>query len=343
MDVLVTLRRLVRMWIVWVAVLVAACETTSPTAPSPAVQVAGPGFVTPLSCPADVEVISDSGSMAVTFPQPTIDGAGQVTKSSCEPASGSTFPIGTSPVTCTATEAEALIGSCTFAVTVLPPGLLSKTKFMAFGDSLTKGVVGLTPSDLVDPANSYPTQLQDMLGARYPDQIITVINAGKGGENTSGGRVRAPQELNEHAPEVLMILEGVNDLVVIGPSQAAMDLKVIAQLGKMHGAAVLIATLTPIGDRKNRQSPGLRAAIDDLNQQIRQIARELNIDPVVDLFAAFEGNPSLLCDDGLHPTVEGYRVMAMEFFDGIVSRFEVSRARSNVSGRSLLSTSASNR
>ena len=205
MDLLVTLRRLVRMWIVWVAVLVTACDTTSPTAPSPAVQVSGPGFVTPLSCPADVELTSDGGSRVVTFSQPAIDDVGQVTKSSCEPASGSTFPIGTSRVTCSATEAEALIGRCTFAVTVLPPGVLSKTKFMAFGDSITEGVLGLTPTNLVDPATSYPTQLQGMLRARYSNQTITVINAGKGAEDTSGGRVRVPQELNEHAPEVFEV------------------------------------------------------------------------------------------------------------------------------------------
>ena len=84
----------------------------------------------------------------------------------------------------------------------------------------------------------------------------------------------------------------------------------------------MIATLTPVGDRKASRRPGIRAAVNDLNRRIHRIARDLNLGPVVDLFSAFDGKPSLLGDDGLHPTAEGYRVMAQQFMDAIVSRFE---------------------
>jgi hypothetical protein len=40
---------------------------------------------------------------------------------SCSPASGSPFPIGTTPVTCTATDAKGNVGSASFTVTVNPP------------------------------------------------------------------------------------------------------------------------------------------------------------------------------------------------------------------------------
>ncbi len=318
--------------ILLISLTIAGCDKSSPTAPSPVVRVEGPGFLTQLSCPADVTLTSDNGPMVVTFSQPTLSDETEVTKSSCDPASGSVFPFGVSQVICSVTDAETVATSCAFSVMVLPPGMLGETKFVAFGDSITKGVLGLTFMDLVNPENSYPTQLEYMLRDMYPDQTITMVNAGRGGETSSEGRSRISQVLSKHNPGVLMVLEGINNLLVIGAPQAAQDLRSIAQRGKARGAEVLLATLTPIGDKKEKKRPGLRDTVRDLNREIRQIARQLGIGPAVDLFQAFEGNPSLLGDDGVHPTVEGYYVMAEEFFHAIVSRVEISRGQSSPFG-----------
>ena len=42
----------------------------------------------------------------------------------------------------------------------------------------------------------------------------------------------------------------------------------------------------------------------------------------MDVFEAMDGDSSLLGDDGLHPSAEGYRVMAEEFLEVIISRYE---------------------
>lgn len=68
-----------------------------------------------LTCPADVlaSVPFPGNSAVVTFPDPGTSGAcGPVT---CTPASGSTFPLGTTPVTCGNASGSA---TCTFDVTV---------------------------------------------------------------------------------------------------------------------------------------------------------------------------------------------------------------------------------
>ena len=305
------------------ALIVSSCST-SPTAPSPAVDVDGQRFAAALSCPASVEVIiNDQNPEPVLFPRPTIVGVGEVTKSSCTAASGSSFPVGTTAVTCSAYPAEDLVASCSFSVTVLSR-LLRLTDFLAFGDSITTGVFSsnfslATTSGI---STSYPAQLEALLMERYPDQPITIINTGLAGETSPEGRARAPRVLGAWNPEVMMLLEGINDLLNIGPAQTANDLEAIARSAQSRGVLVLIATLTPIGDSKASGRSGIRAAADDLNQRIRQIARDLNLGPVVDLFGAFDGRPSLLGDDGLHPTADGYRVMAEEFMDAIVSRFE---------------------
>jgi hypothetical protein len=57
---------------------------------------------------------------AVTFAAPTVSGGCPPYTVSCAPPSGSTFPIGTTTVTCTVTDACGNTARCTFTVTVKP-------------------------------------------------------------------------------------------------------------------------------------------------------------------------------------------------------------------------------
>jgi hypothetical protein len=72
------------------------------------------------TCPANITQPSDAGlcSAAVTFTATAGDNCpGQSIV--CVPASGSTFPLGTSTVTCTATDAALNTATCSFTVTVI--------------------------------------------------------------------------------------------------------------------------------------------------------------------------------------------------------------------------------
>ena len=60
----------------------------------------------------------------------------------CTPSSGSTFPLGATTATCTATDARQRTASCSLTVTVTEPPLISLTRFAAFGDSITAGEDG---------------------------------------------------------------------------------------------------------------------------------------------------------------------------------------------------------
>jgi hypothetical protein len=73
-----------------------------------------------ITCPPDVFVtaLPGEGSAVVDFSDPeATDACGDVTVA-CEPTSGSVFPIGTSTVTCTATDSSGNTNICAFAVTV---------------------------------------------------------------------------------------------------------------------------------------------------------------------------------------------------------------------------------
>ncbi len=67
--------------------------------------------VAPPACPIAVGTI-------VTYNPPTVSDNCPGTTFACNPPSGSTFPVGTSTVTCTAKDAAGNIASCSFAVTV---------------------------------------------------------------------------------------------------------------------------------------------------------------------------------------------------------------------------------
>src|SRR5205085_2079336 len=74
-----------------------------------------------LSCPAAITKNADAGqcSTVVTYTTPTASDncAGATVR--CTPASGTAFPVGTTTVTCTATDASNNTAQCSFTVTVL--------------------------------------------------------------------------------------------------------------------------------------------------------------------------------------------------------------------------------
>ncbi len=68
-----------------------------------------------IMCPADIKAFTSGSGAVVTYPDPKITGTGAVV--TCDRASGSTFPIGTTTVKCTVTSPFGM-AMCTFRVVV---------------------------------------------------------------------------------------------------------------------------------------------------------------------------------------------------------------------------------
>ena len=181
-----------------VSLLVGAACSKTPTAPTPPPPPPPPPVANPpsISCVAGIARSTTSASgVAVTFDAPAVtDGQGSVSVS-CSPESGTAFPVGATTVNCTATDSLNRTATCSFAVAVTKLPTLSKTRFLAFGDSITAGEVtfpisslnggqGLITKQVVVPSAAYPTVLAKTLQARYPSQedSIVVANYGVGGE-----------------------------------------------------------------------------------------------------------------------------------------------------------------
>jgi hypothetical protein len=72
-----------------------------------------------ITCPANVTVVGTPGQpgVVVNYDPPTVSDNCPMAMTACLPASGSTFPIGVTTVTCTATDMSGNTATCSFTIT----------------------------------------------------------------------------------------------------------------------------------------------------------------------------------------------------------------------------------
>ena len=201
---------------------------------------------------------------------------------------------------------------------------------MAFGDSITEGQQSAAPTFLiVVPMEDYPFKLNVLLSARYADQSIVVNNEGVGGEPIATGLARLPGVLTARNPEVLLLLHGANDLLG-NPSEPTTGY-IATKLGEMVRTAkariptitVLLATFPPqfIGTPSSRGAGA--EFVPRLNQLIAGVAQREGA-TLVDLNAPMSVDiKRYIGVDGLHPTEQGFTLMAQTFAKVIQEKFEV--------------------
>lgn len=311
---------------VLLTVSLAACGGSAPPPPGPTPVPGAPQ----IGCPGPIvrEGLTVT-SQEVSFAGPdTIGGAPPVT-AACTPASGSQFPLGDTPVTCTATDALARQATCSFIVRLRHRGF-ALTRYLAFGDSLTEGengrpIAGFIP--FIDVANAYPTVLQQMFAERIPTQQIMVTNAGRGGERVTESEDRLKSEISRTGAEVLLLLQGINDLNA-GRSPGAVVEALSDHIAKAKERGVrhvFVSTLLPVAPENCGTPPprcrGLdttNAIVSTTNQGIRAMV-PANGAILVDPYDAFFANRSTYVDiDGLHMRPAGYRALATAFWDRLV-------------------------
>lgn len=314
-------------------VTLAGCGGKTPTAPPPPPE--GP-FT---SCPGDISIESFEGNpIPVTYGLPGASGGTPPLNVACTPESGNTLAVGEHTVTCTVTDAASKTASCTFKITVTTPPRLTLTQFTAFGDSLTYGISPDAIATLGErlifqrallappPSIAYPNQLEQLLRSRYRLQGPQVFNEGIPGERVDpGGLARMPSAIRAHPTEILVLMEGTNDLSESGGADRAID-----GLGRMirdargRGVLVMLATVPPAraGGSYIPSRDATARRIPSFNDQVRALAASEHV-PLVDVYDAMKDKLYLIGNDDLHPTPQGYQVMAQTFFDAIRKEYEV--------------------
>jgi len=105
--------------------------------------------------------------------------------------------------------------------------LESDDVILAFGDSLTVGV-GTTKQ------NSYPSVLSDLSG-------LNIINSGVSGETSDKGLKRLPSELDRIFPDLLILIEGGNDILQNRrQSEIKKNIEDMIQLANNRGVPVVL-------------------------------------------------------------------------------------------------------
>lgn len=332
-----------RLTLVGITLILVACSGPNTPPPPPAAPT--------ILCPVSQTVQSpDNAPTPVTFTTPGGSGGQAPLTVTCSSASGSNFPLGSTVVTCTVRDGLQRQASCNFNVAVTATPKISKTTFVAFGDSITDGFkadpwVPMMANPFMGffrlgAEHSYPYKLNDLLGNRYTTQSLLISNEGVGGETASIvwwpgdtrpiGEVRIRQVLRDYNPQVLLLMEGTNDLFFSAgqvPGNGITD--IIAALDRMITEAqvrftqVFLATLPPQRIATNPNRERVAVVIPVLNEEIRALALRRNVF-LVDIYAALNGNLNLyIGHDHLHPTEAGFQKIAETFFDSIRQHLDI--------------------
>lgn len=173
---------------------------------------------------------------------------------------------------------------------------------LVFGDSLTAGF------GLDDVNDAFPGLIQtkiDSLSLEY-----TVINSGISGETTAGGKARINWVLNQKV-DVFILELGANDgLRGVPLTETRKNLQSIidAVFDKNPDAKIILAGM--------QLPPNMgQDYITEFKTIFPELAKKNDIYLIPFLLKDVGGIPELNQEDGIHPTVEGHKILAKNVWE----------------------------
>jgi lysophospholipase L1-like esterase len=168
------------------------------------------------------------------------------------------------------------------------PQLSSQAVILAFGDSLTYGSGAPRGKD-------YPSILSQLTG-------LKVVNAGVPGEMSNDALKRFPPLLDEHNPELVVLIHGGNDLLRrLDPETIHSNLDSMIRIAQKRGISVILLGVP---------EPGLFLSSADFYSAIAK-DRKISID--TEILPTILANNQLK-SDMIHPNKEGYRLIAQAVY-----------------------------
>ena len=167
-----------------------------------------------------------------------------------------------------------------------------------------------------------------------------VLNAGFAGRKAAEDRDRFNDALSEANPELLLLWHGANDMLAldratgsvlaegIAATTAAVEDLVRDATGR--GIRVMLATQTPAV--QGLQRGGAAPYLSRYNDELKVMAAKKGAQ-IVDLYTLVPA--SLVGQDGLHLTEEGYQRVADIFLQAITATYEIQPARVPTDARYL--------
>jgi lysophospholipase L1-like esterase len=198
---------------------------------------------------------------------------------------------------------------------------------VALGDSTTAGTPGFK-SPIEAPPNgsgNIESQYAHWLTERHPGW--RVLNRGVNGERSDQIRARFFRDVLRAAPDVVVIIAGVND-VYQGRSAESVERELESMYDAARAAAigVVAGTILPY----NSATPDENARMHAVNAWIQEYAARHPDTVICDSRAAVaspaDADSLAASPDGLHPSPDGYKLMAIAL-DPVINA-ALARARS---------------
>ena len=180
-----------------------------------------------------------------------------------------------------------------------PAATAARPKIVAFGDSLTAGF-GLTERE------SYPYLLQEKLNA--DGYNYEVVNAGISGDTSLGGLERIDWVLEQEGVEIIVLELGANDLLRGLPvAKMKANLGQIIRKAKAKNVKVLLCGMLAPPTMGAEYQRAYSNAFPDL-------ATEHRVAYLPFLLENVALKKELNQADGIHPNVEGTRIMMANIY-----------------------------
>jgi len=204
----------------------------------------------------------------------------------------------------------------------LPRGSNRANVYLAFGDSITKG------EPHIGDGTGYRNSLEAMLRAHFGSGEIA--ERGRDATYTLDGAEVIGRDLNNIRPSFVLIHYGTNDwndlaCRGLGACTATLsNLRSIVRQVNQAGSHAFLATIIPANTGYDNRAPESRNEwVAAQNAALKQVADEEGA-VLVDLNNAFMKSGkalSALLSDHVHPTSDGYQIMAETWFSAITKAY----------------------
>lgn len=185
------------------------------------------------------------------------------------------------------------------------------TTVVALGDSTTAGTPAFKSPAEAPPNGSgnVESQYAYWLMQAHPDW--RVLNRGVNGERSDQIRARFARDVLEAKPDAVVILAGVNDIYQGRPAASVeRELEAMYDAARAAHVPVVAATIIPF----NTATPDQNARMHAVNMWIQEYAGTHGLvfcDTRAALTAPGAEDRLVSSPDNLHPSPDGYRLMAL--------------------------------
>ena len=199
---------------------------------------------------------------------------------------------------------------------------------VALGDSTTAGTPAFKSPIEAPPNGSGNVESQYAYWLAKAQPGWQVLNQGVNGERSDQIRARFARDAAGATPDVVVIIAGVND-VYQGRTAAAVERELEAMFAAARAAriAVVAGSIIPYNTATAEQNTRMREVNDWIRDYVaRHEAGMVFCDTRAAVAAPGQPDRLVSSPDDLHPSPEGYRLMAAALEPAIVTALAKARA-----------------